>query len=129
MRNIKFKVWDYQSKKFIDCYGIDPLGKYVHVAVSDQCYAINEDGKPPEFELLQFTGFLDGKGEEIYDGDIILTETQFGINTILYCRYHEAHNCWVFKISNNESAFHYYYGEISKDITKIGNIFENSEYL
>ncbi|PEC29082.1 YopX family protein [Bacillus thuringiensis] len=70
MRKIKFRVWDKESKYFLegdiirDCI----IGKFID---------------NPEREVLQYTGLKDKNGNgcyEVYEGDIITIEGKIGGN-------------------------------------------------
>lgn len=64
MRDIKFKVWDYINKKFIQ----DGVG----LSIRDL-----EGGLGDEVEYLQFTGLKTNDGAEIYCGDIVKFTSTF----------------------------------------------------
>jgi hypothetical protein len=64
MREIKFKVWDIENKRW---------------ASDTLCFAVGEMSKRAEekgYILCQFTGLYDKNGKEIYEGNIIT----YGIN-------------------------------------------------
>ena len=70
-REIKFRVWNNDISKWEDNGGLGYiLSEY---SESDDCLNKVFDNSYAELIFQQFTGFLDKKGKEIYEGDIIDT--------------------------------------------------------
>ena len=134
-REIKFKAWDKENKKWIkNNYYLDLDG----IAFS-LCFHSCECGTGGEHqeevgnvELMQYTGLKDRNGVEIYEGDIV------------YCKVYDKKH-----YASNEGKREIYWGKefgfcfreqeythglpLSwggyKDIEIIGNIYENPELL
>jgi len=61
-REIKFRIWDKQTKKF----------DYCDFSNNDLIGLVGYRNYPSRTVPQQFTGLLDKNGKEIYEGDIIL---------------------------------------------------------
>jgi len=73
MREIKFRVWDMESKKWFDNNGDF---EWVNLMPSGEIVCGGFDGDPElgegRFEIQQYTGLKDKNGKEIYEGDIVV---------------------------------------------------------
>jgi hypothetical protein len=88
-REIKFRTWDRQNKEFAEWTNRDPFfdtsnGKiffWERVRKEDGSYdgdiILQDYGD--RFVLQQYTGLKDSKGNEIYEGDILMPDTIDGI--------------------------------------------------
>ena len=77
----------------------------------------------------QFTGLLDKKGMEIYEGDILHTVT-FGFEPEEYTAIILYDNC-RFQLSNGRNLFYFGQSDLTRmdDTIVIGNIYDNPELI
>ena len=121
-RTIKFRAWSKSRNKFIYrvCVG--------NTQTDDPCSSIwlDEEAMWAEFPqscgtIQQFTGLLDSKGKEIYEGDIVCRKAADLTYTVVYT---ERYARFMTKdVDGDESPLHLIAG-ISE---VIGNVFENPE--
>jgi uncharacterized phage protein (TIGR01671 family) len=147
MREIKFRAWDKNVDVMLPNVTVYPSNdgsKIDHVGFPETYYEkyyghldetesntsdLDEmDGwiwLLSNFEIMQFTGLLDAKGKEIYEGDILNLP---GMNTLHEVAFHQgSFNTGFKKRSGNN------YTDIGIDTTTrleiIGNVYENPELL
>jgi hypothetical protein len=144
-RQLKFRIWDKQYKKWIensssfhcnsnwticpftgnlvDYVGaIDENGENFSASPANDYYW--EDGKiikEPRYVIQQYTGLKDSKGNEIYEGDI------------LTCKYADQEVTEAISYSEEYAAFthgeHALWRGWLGEAEIIGNIFENPELI
>lgn len=128
MREIKFRAWDteefYMAKKVQSmydgyCKDDDTLNRYGY------CGSFNSFIGDDRFVLMQYTGFKDMNGKEIYEGDII--DTRYAKNH--KHRYLEIKYLNGAFIVNDEFSKHTLDLYLLEKIPVVGNIYENPELL
>jgi uncharacterized phage protein (TIGR01671 family) len=131
MREIKFRAWDKKDKRMIvDKQGFIPLivtnksvFKLDPTSEKDRWIEIDKN----RFELMQYTGLKDKNGKEIYEGDIIKSNshkpTTFKIEFI------EGGFCATQNDKDYPLDINHFYPSVGCMIEVIGNIYENPELL
>lgn len=119
-REIKFRAWDKRDIKM--CY--DSIlwhiaGTHVFMLSPHHEQSLYVRLDSDRFEIMQFAGFKDSKGKEIYEGDIMQNASMIGEVV-----WHDERGAWIFadtKRYNQALCDNMLFGEV------IGNIFENPE--
>lgn len=154
MREIKFRAWDKSKKQWIECFSISAAGTITQPTDFPKGLT-NLTGL---VEVGQFTGLKDKNGEEIYEGDIvefpgghktigeeiyefdIVKTRNRSIAKIVYGKFQSSHEAgysmghWhigFFLVDKEEQQIFDGCGEDLDldELTIIGNIYENPEYL
>ena len=136
MRDIKFRVWDKETKHMHIC-GEDvhdeisfenETNKAYYYNLQNGCGSLREDSV---YILMQYTGLKDKNGKEIYEGDIIFIKGETKLLDIKG-KVEYSNILAQFIITNtgnivNEAESLGDYEE--EDIEKIGNVYDNPELL
>ncbi len=127
LRPIRFR--GFNKKRGIWLYGNYILNRGAHF-IAPQEFADGkmwEDYEVEEESIGQFTGLTDKNGKEIYEGDIIQSESGEFVYQVVFNETRFA----SFGLKRERDMFLHYFGEAleAEDCKVIGNEFENKELL
>lgn len=127
----KFRAWDGAKKEmFKDTFAITESGQ---VVVVEQEFVTS----PPDYVfvdhlvIMQSTGLKDKNGKEIFEGDVVQFEDCYEVSDFLYINTGIIEWCQGgFHVTNRDSVLmeDLLDGD-SLDVTIIGNVYENKEFL
>jgi uncharacterized phage protein (TIGR01671 family) len=126
MREIKFRIYDLQSKIMSDHFTLDDYASDHDYEDGYFRYQLRNNDKPYNDNIImQFTGLHDKNGKEIYEGDIVrfYIEDVHDIQGIGYVVFRTG----CFTVTAEKDYFPCLDSVSQKHITVIGNIYENPE--
>ena len=122
-REINFRIWDIENKEMLKVQELDfePTFYGGRIAIRPDQY--NDYFDTEDMILMQYTGFHDRFGNEIYESDIVyvLSEDE---NAII--EWDEQTARFIIHFDGWIADFNNYYG---KELEIIGNIYNNPELL
>ena len=126
-RKLKFRAWIGDRMEYQVMVG--QLGSFfTYQDPNDSACAINTrytDSTP----IMQYTGFKDKNGKEIYDGDIIKFGTSLVIYEVIFTNGTSEHSCFNgWGLINIDSKLRYHLND-RNFYEIIGNIYENPELI
>lgn len=134
MRPIKFRAWDEELKKMFIPSHIDGFGVLVieeRHEIGEGMFGTHPIEYPRPYQLMQFTGLLDSKGKEIWEGDLVKTyggsgEVRFGSYSAGGQDYYsqDAYGFYVQRSSYKDDT-----ETLTSGYEIIGNIYENPELI
>jgi len=129
MREIRFRVWDKETKSMYSVWDIgfkgwdgqeDSIINYVRICIDGTV-----DRSENQVILMQYTGLKDKNGKEIYEGDIFSIEDceDYTMEYVDYVEFKDG----MFQSHYEQNPIH---AEIyNNEITIIGNIYSNPKLL
>jgi len=120
MRELKFRVWDDEQKKF-------EYFELHNITIPDRLLIQHK------FLVQQYTGLIDKNGVEIYEGDILTYTSSNGLDYEAPVVFSTTTLAYVLDTSGRH-LFDDKYGDYldlhkDREYTVVGNIFENPELL
>ena len=124
MREIKFRAWDKEHKRWTNYSIADDLPRFYDKHTG--CWKTDREGE--RFILCQYTGLKNYNGKEIYEGDIVRSEWFLG--WIGVAKYLDNNQSFVFEsIDKNYRGSRVSLGRTEQYVKILGNIYENPELL
>lgn len=71
MRTLKFRAWDPETRQMLDEWVLNTDYSY---SIPGMVIELQQLTQVQGLEIMQFSGFYDRTGEEIYEGDILLSQ-------------------------------------------------------
>lgn len=122
-REIKFRVWDVENKEMLNVQELDfePTFYGGRIAIRPDQYSDYFDTE--DMILMQYTGFNDRCGKEIYENDIVYVRSE-DENAII--EWDEQTARFIIHFDGWIADFDNYYGY---ELEVMGDIYNNSELL
>jgi hypothetical protein len=130
-RELKFRVWDKVDSQYLKELGV----YYWHVSRSldgkeleaeANLYDLSILLRDTSFVVQQYTGLTDGKGNNIYEGDILSHNKKIGT---VYYNADRAGFVLEWEYSRHEQNYVNLTCDVAYESSNIGNIFKNPELL
>lgn len=125
MREIKFRVWDKETKNICEVRNIDFISEMVQIKYQAN-YGVRE---LENVILMQFTGLQDKNGVDIYEGDILIYQHMFvdkkSVSEVIW---NEKYSGFASYVEDDERRY-ILEKELKNQFEVIGNIYENPELL
>lgn len=125
MREIKFRVWDKETKNICEVRNIDFISEMVQIKYQAN-YGVRE---LENVILMQFTGLQDENGVDIYEGDILIYQHMFvdkkSVSEVIW---NEKYSGFASYVEDDERRY-ILEKELKNQFEVIGNIYENPELL
>ena len=121
-REIKFRAWEKETEEYFKVLAIDFKSKIVSCRHFKLKYDPFNQINLNEFDLEQFTGLKDSNGDDIYENDLVLHDSDNSPYQVIFDE-------GKFGLSNDYLGLVYDLGEEYMDCEIIGNIHENPELL
>lgn len=124
MREIKFRAWDKDLKRWTNYSIADDLPRFYDKHTG--CWKTDKEGE--RFILCQYTGLKNFNGKEIYEGDIVRAVGFVG--WIGVAKFFDKNPAFVFEaIDKNYRGSRLSMTQFDRYVEIIGNIYENPELL
>lgn len=116
MTEKKFKIFDNNNKLMSCSFTIEDLA-------SELCYTAIETNVDDRV-WLQYTGIKDGKGKEIYEGDIVRFNPDIRTFMDNTCIWQNLGHIWIYSISDGINvSYNHPYSEMSDSWNRIKEVF------
>ena len=138
-REIKFRIWDNYTNRFVTCVYETNKDCYLFIGRSGyvtafNCYGEEIDFQDGRFIIQQYTGLKDKNGKEIYEGDIVTFKPKSSKGPFWVIRYDSEHTMYVAKQNDWYVRLDCETDlplplKIEETIRVVGNVFENPELI